>query len=90
MQGVKLVSTPPAKTKGIALSGLPERSGRRVCRGGTKRLNGVEGSGVDLVNGGQADGWTGGRAYGVIRLVFRVRAFPVHPLTCPLPTEGKV
>src|SRR5579884_1909481 len=32
MHGVKLVSTPPTKTTGIALSGLPDRLGRRTAR----------------------------------------------------------
>jgi hypothetical protein len=32
MQGVRLVRTPPKKTKGIALSGFPERLGKKLVR----------------------------------------------------------
>src|SRR6185312_4438621 len=40
MHGVKLVNTPPAKTNGIALSGLPERSGREARITGERYVDG--------------------------------------------------
>src|SRR6185437_3249451 len=40
MHGVKLVNTPPAKTNGIALSGLPERSGRVARITGERYVDG--------------------------------------------------